>query len=132
MCIRDRDDMIFDYLNNPNSSDIWFTETENNVPISIGYCAPEKFAEGTWNIYAIGVRSDIQAKGTGSRMMNFIESHLKEKGERILIVETSSSDDYNLTRSFYKKLGYTKEAVIRDFWEKDDDKVVFWKKLNSN
>ena len=99
-------------------------------PISIGFCAPEKLTEGTYNLYAIGVRSDIQSKGTGSRMMAFIENHLKANGHRILIVDTSGTKDFELTRKFYEKLGYNKEAVIRDFWKEGDDKVIFWKKLN--
>ena len=123
------DDMISDYFNNPETQEVWFTETENDTPISIGYCAPEKLTEGTFNLYAIGVRSDIQSKGTGSSMMNFVETHLKSLGHRILIVDTSGTDDFKLTRQFYEKLAYQKEAVIRDFWQEGDDKVVYWKKL---
>ena len=124
------DDMISHYLDNPKTEDIWFTETENGKAIGLGYCAPEKMTEGTYNLYAIGVRSDIQAKGTGGRLMSFIENHLQAEGHRILIVDTSGTEDYKLSREFYEKLGYTKEAVIRDFWSKGDDKVVYWKKLN--
>ncbi len=124
------DGMIADYLDNPETEEIWFTETENKKPISVGYCAPEKLTDGTYNLYAIGVRSDIQSKGTGKRMMTFIEDYLRKKGRRILIVDTSGTDDFRLTRNFYEKLGYNKEAVIRDFWKEGDDKVIYWKKLN--
>lgn len=123
------DDMIYDYLNHPESQEIWFTATKNNIPISIGFCAPEKLTEGTYNLYAIGVKRDAQGKGTGGKMMNFIENYLKEKGHRILIVDTSGTDDFKKTRMFYEKLNYNQEAVIRDFWKEGDDKVVFWKKL---
>lgn len=123
------DDMISDYLNNPETEEIWFTETKNGKPISLGSCAPEQLTEGTYNLYAIGVRSDIQSKGIGSRMMTFIENHLKTNGHRILIVDTSGTDDFKLTRKFYEKLGYKNEAVIRDFWKDGDDKVTYWKKL---
>ncbi|MGB0864395.1 MAG: hypothetical protein ACPGXZ_15835 [Saprospiraceae bacterium] len=37
------DEMISDYLNNPESEDIWFTVTNKDLPIAIAYCAPEKF-----------------------------------------------------------------------------------------
>ena len=124
------DDMIADYFNNPESQDVWFTMLENNKPISIGFCAPEKLTDGTYNLYALGVRSDIQSKGIGGKMMTFIENYLKENGHRILIVDTSGTDDFKATRRFYEKLNYTKEAVIRDFWEAGDDKVIYWKKLN--
>jgi ribosomal protein S18 acetylase RimI-like enzyme len=124
------DDMIHDYISNPNTADIWFTETENNIPISIGYCAPEKLTEGTYNLYALGVKNDIKTKGTGSRMMTFIENHLKELGKRLLIVDTSSTDDFQLSRKFYEKLGYIKEAEIRDYWADGDHKVTYWKRIN--
>jgi ribosomal protein S18 acetylase RimI-like enzyme len=123
------DNMIFDYLNNPETEEIWFTASENSRPISIGFCAPEKLTEGTYNLYAIGVRRDIQGKGIGSKMMAYIEDYLREKGHRILIVDTSGTDDFRKTRRFYEKLNYNQEAVIRDFWKEGDDKVVFWKKL---
>lgn len=123
------DDMISDYFNKPETEEIWFTETKDGRPISIGYCAPEQLTEGTYNLYAIGVRSDVQSNGTGSRMMTFIENHLKKSGHRVLIVETSGTDEFKLTRRFYQKLNYHKEAVIRDFWKDGDDKVIYWKKL---
>ena len=124
------DDMISDYFKNPETEEIWFTALEGKKPISIGFCAPEKLTEGTYNLYAIGVRSDIQGKGIGSEMMNYIESHLKKNGHRILIVETSGTDDFRLTRKFYENLNYTKEAVIRDFWKEGDDKVIYRKRLH--
>lgn len=124
------DDMISDYFKNPETQEIWFTALAHKKPISIGFCAPEKLTEGTYNLYAIGVRSDMQGKGIGREMMNYIERHLKQNGHRILIVETSGTDDFRLTRKFYENLNYTKEAVIRDFWKEGDDKVIYWKKLN--
>ena len=126
------DEMISDYLHNPETDEIWFTETNSGTPISIGFCAPEKLTKGTYNLYALGVRSDIQSRGTGSRMMTFIENHLAEQGHRILIIDTSGSDEYLDTRKFYEHLGYTKEASIRDFWSEGDDKVTYWKRLNES
>lgn len=123
------DEMIADYLHNPASGDVWFTALEKGQVISIGYCAPEKLTDGTYNLYAIGVKGDMQGKGTGGHMMAFIEQHLRERGQRILIVDTSGTDAFSQTRTFYEKLGYTREAVIRDFWEEGDDKVTYWKKL---
>ena len=123
------DDMIADFLNNPETKDIWFTAMIDNMPIAFGYCAPEMLAEGTYNLYAIGVKSDLQGKGIGRKMMTYLETHLKENGHRILIVETSGGSDLATTRKFYENLNYTKEAVIRDFWSEGEDKVVYWKKM---
>ena len=124
------EEMISDYFNNPASEDIWFTCEKKGRLNAIGYCAPEKFAEGTYNLKAIAVRSTLKGKGIGSEMMAFVEYQLTEKSARILVVETSSTSDFTLTRKFYNKIGYIKEATIRDFWGEGDDKIVFWKRLD--
>ena len=124
------DDMIADYLNNEASTDIWFTSIDQGKPISIGYCAPERLTEGTYNLYAIAVHKDYQGKGIGKQMMNYVEHLLREKENRILIVETSGKPEFERTRAFYHKCNYIQQAVIPEFYEEGDDKVVFWKKLN--
>lgn len=124
------DEMIANFFNDENSSDFWFTTVQNNTPISIAYCAPEQMTEGTFNLYAIAVDKKHQGKGIGSEMMRFIEDRLQKNNERILLVETSGTADFELTRNFYQKIGYKQQAVIPEFYAKGDDKVVFWKKLN--
>lgn len=44
-------------------------------------------------------------------------------------VETSSDDAQMGARKFYKKIGYVQMAVIKDFWNDGEDKIVFWKRL---
>ena len=122
-------EMISDYFNNADTQDFWFTYIDNNLPVAIGYCVPEKLTNGTYNLLAIGVFKDSQRKGIANEMMNYIERQLKSKDGRILIVETSSDDAQIGARNLYQKLGYNKEAVIRDFWNDGEDKIVFWKKL---
>lgn len=123
------DDMIDEYFTNESSSDIWFTTLHEGKPISIGYCAPERLTEGTYNLYAIAVHKSYQGRGIGKEMMNYIEELLKENGNRILIVETSGKTKFELTRKFYDTCNYIKQAVIPEFYDTGDDKVVFWKKL---
>jgi ribosomal protein S18 acetylase RimI-like enzyme len=123
------DEMISDYFNNPDTQDIWFAYIDNDQQVAIGYCVPEKLTDGTYNLLAIGVSQDLQRTGIASQMMNYIEQLLKQKDGRILIVETSSDDAQIGARNFYKKIGYTQAAVIKDFWKDGEDKIVFWKKL---
>ena len=125
------DDMIADFFTNEKTEDIWFTTLENDKPISIGYCAPERMTEGTYNLYAIAVQKESQGKGVGKQMMEYIEKELTSKGNRILIVETSGQEEFGLTRDFYHKCNYVEQAVIPEFYTEGDDKVVFWKKLKN-
>lgn len=50
-------------------------------------------------------------------------------GVRILLADTSGTEDFAATRGFYAAKGYTEEARIRDFWAAGDDKVTFRKAL---
>lgn len=59
-----------------------------------------------------------------------MERELRQAGPdvaQVLIVETSSTDQYARTRQFYSKQGYVEEARIRRFYGPNDDKVVYWK-----
>ncbi|MEO1714281.1 MAG: GNAT family N-acetyltransferase [Bacteroidota bacterium] len=125
------DDMVSDYLNNPETQAIWFAAERNAELLSLAYCDQEMLTEGTFNLYAIGVRADLQGQGIGAQMMQYLEQYLQERKHRVLIVETSGSPELAATRKFYEKLGYTKEATIRDFWGKGDDKVIYWKSMES-
>ncbi len=124
------DGMVSDYFSNPASQDIWLTKLIDGKPAAIAYCAPERMTESTYNLYLIAVHKDIQGTGIGGQLMRHVEHLLQSHGKRILIVETSGMPEFELTRAFYEKCGYHREAVIRDFYREGDDKVVFWKKLN--
>lgn len=124
------DDMMADYFTNKESQDIWLTMVTNDSPIAVAYCAPERLTDGTYNLYLIAVRKDQQGKGIGTQLTSYVESLLKSKGNRILLVETSGLPEFELTRMFYDKCGYSREAVIRDFYREGEDKVIFRKKLN--
>jgi len=123
------DDMIKDYFENESSSDIWLTKCDGQNPVAIAYCAPEKMTEGTYNLYLIAVHKNYQGKGIGSEIMSYLENLLKKMKQRVLIVETSGLSEFELTRKFYDKCDYNREAKIRDFYQEGEDKIVFWKKL---
>lgn len=110
----------------------WRVAEQNGELVGAAYYAPEPFADRMWNLYFIAVAPTLQGGGVGSALMGRVEHELRERGPsgaRTLMVETSSTDKYALTREFYAKLGYAEEARIRQFYGPDDDKVVFWKSL---
>ncbi|MGL4879516.1 MAG: GNAT family N-acetyltransferase [Waterburya sp.] len=122
------DDMISGYFNNENGSEFWFTY-EDRKAVAIAYCAPERMTEGTWNLYLIAVHPDYQGQGLGTSMLYYIEQMLTARGERMLLVETSSLKTFEGTREFYRKCGYDEEARIREFYQAGEDKIIFRKSL---
>lgn len=122
------DDMIAPFLSGDQDSHCWLT-LEDGDPIGIAYVVPERMTEGTWNLLLIAVRSDRQAAGLGGLLIETVERSLATAGHRVLLVETSGLPEYDRTRAFYDRRGYRREAVIRDFYQEGEDKVVFWKRL---
>lgn len=122
------DDMIAGYFSETEEC-IWLTGNLEKESF-VSYCAPEKMTEGTWNLYLIAVHSSLQGQNIGSKVLAHLEHLLVSKRVRILIVETSGLPEFEKTRTFYIKNKYTKEASIREFYSKGEDKVVFWKKLS--
>jgi ribosomal protein S18 acetylase RimI-like enzyme len=121
--------MISGFLSGAESSEIWLTCELEGTATGFCYAIPEMAAEGTWNMLAIAVLPAVQRLGHGGALVARLEAMLRERGQRILIVDTSGTDAFARTREFYRKNGYTEEARIRDFWADGDDKIVFWKAL---
>lgn len=108
---------------------LWLVICEGDRVVGFAYCEPERLTDGTHNLLAIAVSPDRQRCGVGKSLVGAVEQHLSLSAGRILLVETSSLDDYAGTRAFYDGLGFSREAVIRDYYADGEHKVVFWKKL---
>ncbi len=122
--------MIEGFLSSEESQDLWMTCDLDGAAVGFCYAVPEEFTDGTWNMLAIAVHPEQQGAGHGGALVQALEAALRRQGHRVLIVDTSSTDEFSLTREFYRKNGYAEEARIRDFWAPGDDKVIFWKRLN--
>ncbi|MDJ0695576.1 GNAT family N-acetyltransferase [Mastigocoleus sp. MO_188.B34] len=119
--------ILTDYFSDDNkNSHFWLTDEDDGV-VAAAYCAPERMTNGTWNLLFLAVRPDRQGQGRGTAMVRYVEQILKERGGRLLLIETLAS--FKDTRKFYCKCGYEEEARIRDFYEAGYDKIVYRKVL---
>ncbi len=110
------------------NQDLWFTDDDNGV-VGVAYLAPERMTEGTWNLYLIAIHPEYQRQGRGVALLCHVEQVLANRGERVLLVETSGLESFEYVRSFYRKSGYDEEARIREFYKAGDDKIIFRKAL---
>lgn len=83
----------------------------------------------TYDLYWIAVHPDAQRLGAGAALMSEVERRLEERRARLVVVETSSREDYAPTRRFYQKRGYEENARLRDFYAAGDDRVILTKRL---
>lgn len=126
------DEMITGFLDGTMDNHHWLVVEHESSVIAAAYYAPEPFSDRMWNLYFISVAPHHQGHGTGGRILDHVEQQLRTSGSdsaRVLIVETSSTDQYARTRDFYRQHDYDEEARIRQFYGPDDHKVVFWKSL---
>lgn len=107
---------------------VWLTDDDGG-PVGVAYYAPERMADGTWNLYMLAVHPDRQRQGRGAGLVRHVEQALSDRGARILLIETSGLASFEQTRAFYHALGYDVEARIREFYKAGDDKVVFRKAI---
>jgi ribosomal protein S18 acetylase RimI-like enzyme len=90
---------------------------------------PEEAADRAHDLTMIAVRPDLQGGGRGAALMRHAEQDLRERGERLLVVRTSGTDQYAGTRAFYRRIGYTEHTRVPDYWTDGDDLVLFTRRL---
>lgn len=105
-----------------------FCEREGRV---LGYTCfgPVICTEGSYDLYWIAVHRDHQGSGVGGRLLARTEKSIRGMGGRRIYIETASRELYRPTQGFYLKAGYTKEAVLRDFYSEGDSKIIYVKHL---
>lgn len=93
------------------------------------YYAPAAMTDRTWYLYWIAVERTEQARGMGTQLLRHAEEDIRKRQGRLLLIETSSLPNYELTRRFYLKNGYEQHAALKDFYCDGDDMVVFRKRM---
>lgn len=121
-------DMIAPSLDGQSDA-FWLKVHLDDTAVGFCYTAPEDLTDGTWNMLALAVHPGLHGKKLGGALVSATEARLKANKQRILIVDTSGTEDFASTRAFYKHHGYEEEARIRDYWAAGDDKVIFRKAL---
>jgi GNAT superfamily N-acetyltransferase len=103
--------------------DFVFAEADGRT---IGYACygPIPATRGSYDLYWIVVDPDRRRSGLGRLLAEEVERLVRRAGGRRLYADTSGRPQYAPTRAFYEALGYRREAVLRDFFAPDDDKVI--------
>jgi ribosomal protein S18 acetylase RimI-like enzyme len=86
---------------------------------------------GTYDLYWLAVDPAAQGRGVGTSLVRAVEEKLVGRGARLLVVETSSRPDYEGTRRFYARSGYSEAARVRDFYAPADDRIVLTTRLTT-
>lgn len=84
---------------------------------------------GSYDLYWIAVEPAMRGLGLGKNLLKKTEDLIYVAGGRRLYAETSSRPLYLPTQRFYESCRYTPEAVLRDFYSPQDNKIIYSKIL---
>lgn len=107
----------------------WLKVIENGRVIAFANYGKNSFSVHSWDLYWIAVHKEFRNKKLGSLLLKSVENNIREKGGKILWIETSGRSLYNPTVEFYKRNGYLLNASLKDFYAPGDPKLVFSKVL---
>jgi ribosomal protein S18 acetylase RimI-like enzyme len=94
------------------------------------YHAPTPMTDRSWHLYWIAVDRSQRGLGLGGKLLEYVERDVRDRGGRLLLVETSTIPHYEPTRRFYLKHGYTLVASVPDYYADGDGMAVFSKRLD--
>ena len=123
-------ELLQENLSRGESSGYYFSFVEINERV-VGYSCygPIPCTGESYDLYWIAVLHDMRGRGIGRDLLQRTEEKIGEMGGKRIYVDTSSREQYEPTRSFYRAGGYEREAVLKDFYSPGDDKVIYVKQL---
>jgi ribosomal protein S18 acetylase RimI-like enzyme len=123
-------ELVQENLSKGESSGYCFLLVEFNERV-VGYSCygPIPCTKESYDLYWIAVLHDFRSRGIGRDLLERTEKKIGKMGGRRIYVDTSSRDQYEPTRSFYRANGYEQEGVLKDFYSPGDDKIIYVKQL---
>lgn len=118
-------------LDQAEQKDYLFILAIDDQDREIGYTCygPTPLTDGTFDLYWIVVDPMVSGKGIGTLLLQAVEQDVRDRLGRLLIIETSSSQNYSQAHHFYQKNGYNLVETIRDFYRPGEDRLTYLKRL---
>jgi ribosomal protein S18 acetylase RimI-like enzyme len=119
-------------LDDPNQKDYIVAVAEDGGrPVGYVLYGPVPLTEGNFDLYWIATDPKLQGRGFGRRLLAHAEADTRNRGARMLCLETSSQGGYGRTRLFYEQAGYVEESRILDFYHPGDDRITYVKRFST-
>ena len=123
-------ELLLERFSKGESSGYYFSFVEINERV-VGYSCygPIPCTKDSYDLYWIALLHGFRGRGIGRDLLQRAEEKIGKMGGRRIYVDTSSREQYEPTRSFYRACGYEQEAVLKDFYSPGDDKVIYVKQV---
>jgi GNAT superfamily N-acetyltransferase len=126
-------ELIDIFLEQPGQKDYFFSLAVNDEDHPVGYACfgPTPLTQGTFDLYWIVVDPELAGQGVGTLLLHFVEHIILSCWGRMLVIETSSAENYACARNFYLKNGYILIETIQDFYRPGEDRVTYIKRFEA-
>lgn len=123
--------LVQETLADPAGGDYRFLFADGAPGELAGYSCfgPIPLTAGSWDLYWIAVDPVRQRGGLGRTLLHESERRALAAGATRLFIDTSGRAQYDSTRAFYQRCGYSVGARLEDFYGPGDSKVIYQRRL---
>lgn len=89
-------------------------------------------SNSSYELHWLATHNDYRGQGIGKQLINELIKNIKADGGTKLYVKTDSTEQYKSTRHFYDSCGFTLEAVLKQYYEKNDDCCIYSMSLDDD
>jgi D-alanine-D-alanine ligase len=123
-------ELVDDRLVNGSGSHYRFlVADEAGAPVGYACWGPIPGTRASADLYWIAVHSGWQGKGIGKALLAAAEGWIAGERRSRVYIETSTRPQYEPTRAFYLRCGYTLAAELPDYYAPGDGRAIFLKVL---
>jgi len=107
----------------------WMKIVENKKIVAFATYGNNPCSTHSFDLYWIAVMEEARGKHYGKTLLDAVEIDVKERGGKILWIETAGRELYKPTQAFYLARGYELAATLKDFYGPDDPKLIYRKEV---
>lgn len=107
----------------------WIVDEDAGQVVGVAFYEPREATDRVWYLTMLAVSPATQGTGRGTAILRSVEEHLIEQEQRLLMIESSGTPQYEKTLKFYVGNGYDEVARVPDYFEDGDAMVLFKKDL---
>ncbi len=117
------------YIEDSKKLPFWAAYQDKNP---IGFVTLIETSEDTAEIHCMGVLKAYHRSGVGTLLFNALEHYAKSKYKflQVKTVDEGKYDEYDLTVSFYKKVGFSKLEVFPTLWDERNPCLIMVKNIS--
>ena len=82
-------------------------------------------SDSTYELYWLSTHNDYRGQGIGKKLVFELIKEIQKLGGTKLYIKTDGKDLYQPTRKFYDSCGFTVEARLKQYYDKNDDCFIY-------